>query len=794
MEIVNGGRGPHADAMTMDNAISTILTRFELDERERDVIFSQLQGMAMNQRKKGALPDYSFYQRGMEIIELEDGDAHNETTDMSLVSISKTPEKLLLSLCKQSTVIALSATAEVPGVLSNFDLDYLMEQLGSAFHPTPDKEKERLQKDRQRQQKPYRNGTITVRAEAIEDSPKDFTNHIREFCEKQIFPHGSSHAATCARNIEIVAAKAAGRRDSKNSINDSMGFFARRYCNIAYAMRCFFVRRIESLLYLGMNLPKENKPDMDESLIRSMFCHIKDDYKPNGEYSLVILRSQGYDDQKNELIEKLEKGEKVFIISTYQTVSAGQNFQYKPFSRSRLVELIPDKGGKDSRHAYKDLDALYLADITHLTINPRGPLSREDRTRFLFQVEELQEHGELFPSDAEALIAMAFQPHGTVKASAALTALRQCQSARLLATRNVIQAVGRICRAFLKSPCIYIFVEKNLIDKMDLDELRKQGYSPELNAVIQLRENLSMLPADPLTRNEEVLKKSDKIAKKAQRMIEGILTIAWDGKWEEDMIDIWKRLRETVLKHPTASAETASDDDLIRRLYITSGEPQNRYFYSGFSDFKQSVMVDFGTDRIAFKKRVEKALGMSSKKKREDTFIHEMAEETSGLPYLLKYPGLREYFEEKGYATSFKKADYMMSPAIFHNIYKGAIGEMVGCFILQRELGIALEEITNPECFEVFDFQITEGVYVDFKHWKTNFLVDHADMVRKIREKLDRIKGKRVYIINIVGDPKFEPKRSIDGKVVEIPCLIDKEGQPIPKNLRVFEENDLFRF
>ena len=45
---------------------------------------------------------------------------------------------------------------------------------------------------------------------------------------------------------------------------------------------------------------------------------------------VVVLDGTEYDGKKSDLIERLGKGEKLFVISVYQTIGAGQNLQY-PF-------------------------------------------------------------------------------------------------------------------------------------------------------------------------------------------------------------------------------------------------------------------------------------------------------------------------------------------------------------------------------------------------------------------------------------------------------------------------------
>ena len=43
---------------------------------------------------------------------------------------------------------------------------------------------------------------------------------------------------------------------------------------------------------------------------------------------VFILEGNGFDEKKDQLVERLSKGEKLFVISAYQTIGAGQNIQY----------------------------------------------------------------------------------------------------------------------------------------------------------------------------------------------------------------------------------------------------------------------------------------------------------------------------------------------------------------------------------------------------------------------------------------------------------------------------------
>ena len=66
---------------------------------------------------------------------------------------------------------------------------------------------------------------------------------------------------------------------------------------------------------------------------------IKLNNKQNENISIEVLESNNFEEDKKRILSKLEKGEKVFIMSSYKTVGAGQNLQYKFLNKKNFVIL-----------------------------------------------------------------------------------------------------------------------------------------------------------------------------------------------------------------------------------------------------------------------------------------------------------------------------------------------------------------------------------------------------------------------------------------------------------------------
>lgn len=757
MDIVNSSRNGIMDAMNLENAISTILKRLELSNKQRDLLMGERCQMVRSNREL-ILEDRSFYQVGMEYYEFEDNDSHHDNTNLKFVKVYDTPEKIMLYLAGKATVFGISATAEIDTVVGNYDLRYLKEQLKERFHKTPGYLKEKTRIALEERCSAYTDGEINVHREIISSDIQGF--NAEDYCKIFMDAEFARYSSNIITNIT----------DNEYQII--------RYCNVLKAM-CIFNQNkdIQSMLYLGMALPKKNNPGMDEGVLQQLFEYSHLATQQNGS-SVCFLRGDNFEEDKEKLQQKLACGEKIFVMSSYQTIGAGQNLQYKIPEGRKVVQLGEFAEG-DKRFLYKDFDALYLGNITNMTVNTYQDekISAHDLLQMLFQIEELYENGEMNYFEKDQMLKLAFHSY-TGSEQYTLNKLYKMKSVIVQASRMLLQAVGRMCRTFVKSPNIYLFVESELLEKLYVGELNKRILPPEMKAIVSMRESIGKgyLPEENF-----MLNKAEKISSVGLWTIRRMLA----KDWTAESMQLWEQLRTLVLQYPTASISDWQNNEYLQKLYITSGEKQNQYIYSQYSDFND-ITIDFGNDKVAFRNSKRAKI----KGKSDEFAIYEMSEKESGLQAILRYPGMRTHFEEKGYALEFQKNEYLMSPVLFHNIYKGALGEVAGKFILSKELGIELATITEPEYFEFFDYRLSDDVYVDFKNWKFTYVQDRDDIRKDILRKLEAIGAKRVYIINVVSDKNYKPSAIVDQRLVEIPMLIREDGTVCYENLHMIRKED----
>ena len=81
----------------------------------------------------------------------------------------------------------------------------------------------------------------------------------------------------------------------------------------------------------------------------------------------------------------------------------------------------------------------------------------------------------------------------------------------------------------------------------------------------------------------------------------------------------------------------------------------------------------------------------------------------------------------------------------------------------------------NYQQYEAFDFKIN-NVYFDFKHWD-NFIKDNDRYCKDIEWKLRTVQGAKVVVANIFQRGNHKIKESVDGKIIQIPYLINDDNE-----------------
>lgn len=720
-------RETHRDMMEIDQAVSTIIDLYNLDY----VMAKNLTTMIVDNisipvidRGRDAF-DTDFYMNGFRYYDFKDDISHNESTTMAMCYLDNTPEKFMLSLASKARVVGLSATASIETVTGNYNIEYLKNRLNANFYDLPVEDRENIRdyiKSRL-----LDNDNITVTKEGIDEELEESLEAILS----QLYEDEKS--------VELFAGKLEKyqQTDGRNPY-----YNVKRIVKAMKSVKGFIENKDSKVLLVMTNRNVVESSEYNifsEDIIEDMLdalCKELSSVKPKTHY----LSSADFLSQKENYKKDIQYGEKVILFSSYNTAGTGQNLQYEIDNKEM------------------DIDSIYLEYPTNILVNIAELREETSIIKFVYQYETLKTSGEITKSTAFGNIKSAFRQLMSARKTDQFDYYAyKSESVNNHVVKILIQAIGRICRTKNKNSNIRIYVDEDVFKNVDFSVAFKNGrmLNPEFRKIAEL--NVKTLPSDI---HINLNRASDRNVRVKTR-IENILSVN-RSSWNERDVEQWNFMREFVLKHPTISKEeldaAIKQYYSIKDFYLEAGEGKyiNHYYYIDDETESKQILYDCGGKIGKNEIRID--------------------ENGTRLTSLIRIPAVKKAFELRGYATSFKNDDCIILPVVYQNIYKGALGEVAGKAILETN-GIKISEITDVRKFEKFDFCLTddENVYIDFKNWSENDKVDREQYRNKCLEKLERIGGKKVFVINVVAD-EFKIHRSCNERVIEISSLCKRRA------------------
>lgn len=778
--------------MTKDEAFSSLLSKITDDNRMRQVLRTYY--LSHDLRVKS--PDYvvaqNYYANGFSYCELNDGPSHDDDTYISSLQMFSTPESVMLYMAQQALVFGVSATASVNTVTGNYSMPFLKDNLKTHLKDMMAENKilnNYLHKIEDNRYAPYKEGRIKVHVKQMTVEKDDCKNEL-------INTFQSAEIAESIYNIIVAAV-------TKVSNGDTSDYYINKYSNIALVMRDFARHEsIQTLLYLGMSSASDNDSSLLNKTVLSKIANkINKDsgLKNNKPIKLAYITSKNFDEDFSRIKVELSKGEKVFIFSTYQTVGAGQNLQYEvpidyeSIYKEPLVELN-SRSDEPINKTFKDIDSIYLGDITHLVANFNNHKEYDVATlvKHIIQTEELYQNCEITPEEKKKMIRIGFNTVTADENKKARNLLRTKDSIKSMLTIYVVQALGRIGRTDLRNKNIFIYIDDKVLYGLNPQALNNLDLSPELEEIKRLSSDniidMSIMDRDLMV---TIYANSE-----AAKTINTILSVSSHRHyWYDRYMDFWKDLREMVLKYPTITTEQFQNlskvekghhyDEYMHMFYAKSIDLIDHYLFTIKNDNASSIKISFKG------KQGFVSSGQYSKDEIIGLTINEVSSKSARLDVILMYEPIRQLWDAKGYAKCFCDANMLLTPVLFTNIYKGAIGELAGKIILEHELkDIRLKEIEDPAKFEKFDYCIegAENIYIDFKHWNINTEFEEETTIKDICEKMEMIGAEKAFIVNIIKPGKKVKARSFNnGKVITVPYLIDENGKVAESMIQNFK-------
>ena len=745
--------------------------------------------------KRLALDDPTFFSRGFGYISMRDSIDKQLQTHLYYTGYDTTPEAVIRHMAERTKVIALSATAEVDSPLCNFHLQYLRDS-GVHFHEFKDYEKDEIKELIDSLRAGFLEGKSHLNCECL-PSVSSYSRAIWEdllddedeaddlYSKLGVTEEGKTYS-----EIRYVrAAQALEAFLDHDDIQSMIGFFSAHVKSSSDGM--FTTSKMESVI---------DKLARKHSISINVKWHGSEEKTLNpkaGSPSAYVIQINGsnYDEMKTEVLDRLSGkfdgskgiGQKVFVITAYQTLGAGQNLQYDiPDNLAdERVWIRKVLEGFDLTSKEKDFDAIYLDDPTN--IGPKVEFGKKSTLDdYLFYSEYLDATSQITLAEKHAEIKNAFRQCYTPNMDRQPNHFKKCYAYILAKAQVVNQAVGRMSRTGWKMPNVYLFMDSELVNGGTF-ALPKEYYGSYLSYEFEtLYDKVHAIKESDSEEDQELI--IDDCLRTSHNLVgflDDLRFAVYGGN--EEAIDKWKIIRDFVLHNPTCPMNMEGlskiQNTIHRYGYIVPPQKTACYWFTLKFDFDQN-----GTDGLEIRFDGPPI-------QREATDVSKIwycaDPDTAKLSLMLHIDYVKAYLDQQGIPLTFEPNEKLMSPPLFRNIYMGGLGEIVGRKIVEHltDGKIPLEDMPCKH-YEKFDFMISDGVFVDFKDWNETNYYDEKKTERTIKlitEKLDACEGTRVYVVNIVtdGGRKYEPyhiyKLSNGREIVTVPYLYEvKNGKVAP--------------
>lgn len=724
------------EQLELEDSISTVLSVFGIEQGSLET----LKRIAINRHKLSNQKvqettdnnyGYDLYEEGFQLYSFLNDNSHDLNTKIMMSFLDDTPEKFLKTLASNTAVACISATAFADTVLNNFNLSYLKDCLGDSMSSLP---KDTVSRLKAKYAKRREESKIDIHVEPIDIKGDDLSESFS----------GS------AAEREQLDAILSSYPDSYKKGNDLL-FNKKRLVKTAIAIKNFLLsKNSRVMLVLSPKLLKQSGSNdiYNEEVIQKIINIVLRKKAERDKITILSLSSKNANAFYNKYKSAIDNDQRIIIFSSYSSAGTGQNLQYS----------IIDEKGTDQE---VDIDSIYLEKPRYILSIPEHNMTEAQLSGLIYENLSLATNHEKTFREAKGFIRRAYQvkeqDDNELEKTFSGYQNYECDSVNNAGIVIIKQAIGRISRTDDKNSVIkdkYIYIDQEIYNSFSFAGEEMKFNTSEFQEVVKK----STAPIRNNPKVDEDMVYATNMCDMARKAIHSLLPVNKD-KWIDADAKKYKRIRLFLLRHPTVSKEELLKNPDMKIFYLRApeGTKINSYFFKRTNDGD-----DYKIDKISY----EKFFGSTK-----------VSSEYVKLEQLVNLPEIRNYFcqPDNRFATYFKPNDYIILPNVLDDIYRGALGEAVGFAIFQNKLGIQLQEITDLNKFEKFDYCLKEDsdVYIDFKHWsgRSNKLDDEE--FDKIIFKKEKIGAKAVLIVNTLANSehKVYPSKK-DPKIIVIPYLL----------------------
>ena len=748
-------------------------------------------------------------------------------TKMTATRCYRTPERMLLSAAEEMNVLLVSATADVPSNICNFNLAFLSSASGYPILPEKN-EVEEIIEDYSVMQQGNENikvnvGTYGTTEQAyLADPLGEWKKAFGENSRLKFFSFQDDLAQfLTAHGIKLDLSQRTKNVDNKHvfdclrllKICDFFRQYWGHFCKGDFPSTLYFsnilLRKavVTNYQYLPV-LDKSNVLDFFDRIIATSGKKDADGQLYRAADVLIDINARNILERKITAQKRLMEGCPVFLCTSYNTASVGQNLQMKMpvkyFKNMELAGIVPLR--KDNRFVEANHAMMGLETPTHLTYNFERDYRDFNELEIaarnaIFDVRSLADAGYISPSCEKTLLrdilnhlchyrfkvtdndviknpdiqdgdaepdeeeAMSYL-YGYMKM------LRGCRGVRDKRDRIFMQAIGRMSRARAKFRDEYILFDHDGVFLCEWS--RKELLTHEASACVAhftaLREKEHALPdhwsATALQKEERCRRWTDFLVKRLRQ--------------KELNNEEYTSVKRYIAGHLSISEkEYKGLSGSMQEFYVPTPGHETTFWYALRDNCHDIILKTISSAPCK---------GLSP-----------ISLETSRIETMLKVKGFRDYLDSKGVASVDDGNDYHITIYGFISFYMGYIGELFVEYILSLPgVGIAVEELPWDK-FELFDYVFTDAdrCYLDVKNWSPMSAGNsrlETNMVPHIVKKASECGARRIVYINAVADtsiytPTEETFTGTDSdgpysvEVLQIPALVNRKGEIAYRNI-----------
>ena len=749
-----------------------------------------------------------YYQNGFTALSLHDSDDNNARSNMLYLSVLDTPEKILLDWLTRFTVVGMSATAEIPSVLCNFNWSYIKEEIGQENLHTASKEMtDYFKAMNQETENLMKQNNEIVEVCAIGPSSKsvsgDRTNEIE------------SDLHNFEKEIRISNPKVSSLLfDWAAHVINSLpcnAYYKIRYLKMFKVMTLFWNRNLRAFLDYTMAYPKiaddpEDKDAMNADWIttQALFClaagtcqtdkqkvnhiinHVKElvdpqniSYRklandsigavkgtdiglPDNGYYLFRGRSENFEQAKRTCIECWATEHKGFLMVSQLTASAGQNYQYPidRLSEESKNELIVTSNrniankDKDGRYQKVNIDGVHIEKETFILANPtngKGIISPSDMAEALCQINDLFRNFEISKGLRDGAINDIYHEvwrrrynQDKLDSEPGVAKLDQSHYSQLYQTDSVHLAQYTMLDQTVGRTCRTFLDRPYTLISLDADMADTLANSPTVQSTMLNQYERGMMPPKMKYVMDFLMERSGKLAGGKKKELQANRYASYDRDSKKYI---------NALLYPNGFEAgwpevSRNKWEGIREIVLTLGIRATKAEIEALPKSKQDLIKAMHLYCDVSEVPKEKIDKIAKNNAISDPWHN------SRMDVLMQNDDIHNFFNSKGYKTKMTAGAYLMTPYVFQSIYIGAVGEEAGTFIC-GQIGFQLDNIKDGSLFEKGDRMVIgrPDTLVDFKLVSMEFAkkqMTPEKLTKKILKKINNTPVKNFIVIETI--------------------------------------------